>query len=131
MPRKIIGLSAIAPRYTVVFCDVWGVLHNGAHAFERAVEALRRFRAERGPVYLLTNAPRPAAAVARQLTELGVPDGATGGTYDSIVTSGDVTRSVLAALAAKPENKTVFHLGPDRDLAIYDGLNLRFGDAGF
>ncbi len=131
MPRKIIGLSAIAQRYTIVFCDVWGVLHNGVRAHDGAVAALRRFRAERGQVHLLTNAPRPATIIGRQLTEMGVPNGAADGAYDSIVTSGDVTRTVLAARATNADNdaKTVFHLGPDRDLAIYDGLNLRFGDA--
>ncbi len=120
MLHEIAGLETIAERYGVVFCDVWGVLHNGVRARAGAVDALRQFRTRHGQVHLLTNAPRPAEAVDRQLKDIGVP----GEIYDSIVTSGDVTRTVLAARAHGP----VFHLGPDRDFGIYDGLQIRFGD---
>jgi HAD superfamily hydrolase (TIGR01459 family) len=67
---------------------------------------------------LITNAPRPGEVVTRFLDNLGVPRGA----YDGIVSSGDVTR---AAMAARPD-KAVFHIGPERDLPIFDGLGLRF-----
>ena len=42
---------------------------------------------------LLTNAPRPDPPIRVQLQSLGVPDDA----YDALVTSGDVTRNVIAA----------------------------------
>ena len=42
--------------------------------------------------------------------------------YDGIVSSGDVTHSVMQA---RPE-KNVFHIGPERDLPIFDGLGLNF-----
>jgi len=49
---------------------------------------------------------------------VGVPRSA----YDGIVSSGDVTRAVMAELP----DKAVFHIGPERDLPIFDGLDLRF-----
>ncbi len=38
------SIAALAPRYDVVLCDIWGVLHNGAHAFAAASDALTRAR---------------------------------------------------------------------------------------
>lgn len=116
MAGLIGGLEEIAARYDGLLCDVWGVVHNGVSAFAPAVDALRRFRAARGPVLLVTNAPRPARLIRAQLTEFGVGEDA----YDDVLTSGDVTR---AAIAARPGAR-VFHLGPERDLPFYDGLDI-------
>ena len=115
--RRVAGLSELAGSYDAVLCDVWGVLHNGVAAFSEAVDALRRFRAGGGVVVLLTNAPRPWQPIRDQLRLLKAPDDA----YDAIVTSGDVTRNVIAE---RPGAK-LFHLGPDRDLPFYDGLDVR------
>ncbi len=67
---------------------------------------------------LVTNAPRPSEVVARQLEKLQVPRE----TYDAIVSSGDVTRSVIES---RP-GQSVFHLGPERDRSIFAGFNLTF-----
>lgn len=108
----------LARGYDVLFCDVWGVVHNGVTAFADACAALRRFRAGGGTAILITNAPRPASSVMRILDRLAVPREA----YDAIVSSGDVTRSIVEARLAQ----TVFHLGPSRDLPIFAGLDVRF-----
>lgn len=113
-PAAISGLSEIADDYRYILCDVWGVVHNGLNAHSAAVDALIRFKASGGRVLLITNAPRPAAKVVEQLRRLGVDPGA----YDDIVSSGDVAR---AFLSARPGAR-IFHLGPDRDLPIYEGL---------
>ncbi len=116
-PRQIDGLCEIAGHYESLFCDVWGVLHNGVRPYPATVDALSTYRSQTGgSVILVTNAPRPAAAVATQLAGLGIPDHA----FDGIVTSGDVTRS---AVAARPGAR-IFHLGPERDLGFYDGLDI-------
>ncbi len=80
------GLAEAQERYDAVLCDIWGVLHNGERAFPDAVEALLNMRRLGKAVTLITNAPRPKAEVAAQLTALGVPAEA----YDAIATSGDV-----------------------------------------
>ena len=117
LPPMIAGLSALAGRYDVLLCDVWGVIHDGAAAHPAACDALQRFRAGGGTVVLVSNAPRPGRAVAPQLAGYGVPDGA----FDAIVASGDVSRAVLAA---RPGVR-VFHIGPDRDLPLFEGLDAR------
>jgi HAD superfamily hydrolase (TIGR01459 family) len=110
--------STLADRYDVVLSDVWGVIHNGLESFPAACEALTRFRNKGGRVALITNAPRPGEVVVRLLDRLKVPRDC----FDAIVSSGDVTRAVMAA---RPD-KAVFHIGPERDLPIFDGLGLRF-----
>jgi len=117
-PQLAVGLSEISDRYDVVLCDIWGVIHNGREAFPAACEALSRFNAERGPVVLISNAPRPNPPVIEQLYGFGVPKGA----FAEIATSGDATRTLLAERAPGPAWK----LGPDRDWPLYEGLDLAF-----
>ena len=111
----------LARDYDVLLCDVGGVVHNGLAAFAAACEALMRFRAGGGTAILITNAPRSGEAVARILDRLKVPRDA----YDAITSSGEVTRSIVKARL--PES--VFHLGPERDLSIFAGLDVRFAPA--
>ncbi len=114
----ISGLGEISDRYDAIFCDVWGVIHNGMSAYRPAAEALARFRALGKTVILISNAPRPGLSVIGQLDRLGVPRTA----YDDIITSGDLTRAIVAERAGE----RVFHLGPERDLPIFEGLDAAF-----
>jgi len=110
--------SAFSENYDVVLSDVWGVIHNGVAATPEACDALVRFRAKGGTVSLITNAPRPGAVVSTFLDKLNVPRDA----YDTIVSSGDVSRGVIG----KRAGRNVFHIGPPRDLGIFEGLDLTF-----
>jgi HAD superfamily hydrolase (TIGR01459 family) len=115
----IAGLGEIAQRYEALVCDVWGVIHNGREAFPGVVDCLRSFRAQ-GTVLLLSNAPRPSAPIREQLTGLGVPADA----YHAVVTSGDLTRRLLAEKAEGGMPFKVHHVGPDRDLPLFQGLTV-------
>jgi HAD superfamily hydrolase (TIGR01459 family) len=101
--------------------DVWGVIHNGVEPFAPACEACTRFRLGGGIVVLLSNAPRPWSAVAAQLDRIGVPRFS----WDAIVTSGDAARALVGAWQGRP----IFHLGPERDLPLYEGLDAKLGSA--
>jgi HAD superfamily hydrolase (TIGR01459 family) len=115
-PPVLNGISSLAPNYDLFLCDVWGVIHNGETAHPAAVEALRKARAAGITVILITNAPRPGAVIERQIVNFKVPRDC----YDTIVASGDVTRDELRR---RPGAK-VFHLGPERDMPNYEGLDL-------
>ena len=58
MTRILAALSQVAADYDVLYCDLWGCLHDGKAPFPDAVAALRGFRAGGGKVLLLTNAPQ-------------------------------------------------------------------------
>src|SRR5271154_4586298 len=113
--RFVERLRDLVDGVEVVLSDVWGVVHNGLEAFPEACEALHTCRSRGGTVILITNAPRPADSVQRQLRKLGVADE----TYDAIVTSGDLTRHFVAG---HPGQK-VFWLGPERTYSIHHGLD--------
>ena len=116
MAKRISNLSEITGNYDVVLSDVWGVLHNGIDAFSGACTALADARKAGVTVVLITNSPRPSPGVIDQLRILGVPDEA----YDRIVTSGDVTRHLIAEGPRK-----IFLLGPERDMPLFDGLDVQ------
>jgi HAD superfamily hydrolase (TIGR01459 family) len=113
------SIKDLGSRYAAWLVDIWGVMHNGRRASERAVAATRAFRAQGGIVVLISNSPRPSPSVQEQLRHLGVP----GEAYDATVTSGDLTRHELG----KHKGATVYHLGPERDRPIFHGLDLKLG----
>lgn len=120
-PPRVSGLSELARLYPAILCDVWGVVHNGVRSFSAACDALARYRAGGGTVVLLTNAPRLSPYIVAQMDTLGV----TEASYDGIVTSGDVTRALLAR---RPGAK-VLHIGTVNHLPLYEGLDLTLVDS--
>jgi HAD superfamily hydrolase (TIGR01459 family) len=113
--RFVERLRDVAAGVDVLLSDIWGVVHNGLEAFPEACEALHNHRSRGGTVILITNAPRPADSVQRQLRKLHVADE----TYDAIVSSGDLTRHYVA----DHPGRKMFWLGPERDSSIYRGLD--------
>jgi HAD superfamily hydrolase (TIGR01459 family) len=118
LPGFIDHFEPLARDYDALFCDVWGVVHNGVAAFPAACDALMRFRRQGGAAILITNAPRAGASVERILDRFGVPREA----YDAITSSGDVTRGIVESRI----KQSVFHLGPERDHSIFTGLDVTF-----
>jgi HAD superfamily hydrolase (TIGR01459 family) len=101
--------------YDVMFCDVWGVLHDGNRAFAAACDALLRFKAAGGTVVLVSNAPVPAEGVAAMLDYREVPREA----YDAIVASGELALRHIAERGYK----RIFCIGPaDRDALTFSRL---------
>ncbi len=69
---------------------------------------------------LISNAPRPSRALYSQISGVGVPDEA----WSAYVSSGDVTRALLAERAPGP----AWAVGPPRDETLYEGLGLDLVD---
>lgn len=119
-PPLIGGLSEIAAAYRFVLCDAWGVIHNGVAAYPVATEALHAFREAGGSVVVITNAPRLKRDILAQFERIGVDHSS----FDDVVSSGEAARSYFAA---RPGLK-VHHVGPARDLAIYEGTGVTLCD---
>lgn len=114
---EINSIEPFAAMSDVWFVDIWGVLHNGRKPFDSAVVACQKFRHSGGTVVLVSNSPRPRAGVIRQLSDIGVDANA----YDAVVSSGDVSRDLIANWSGRG----VRHIGPSRDVPIFDGLSVR------
>lgn len=118
----VVSLPHSARTRRAWFVDIWGVMHNGVRPFDGAVAACRAFRNTGGKVILVSNAPRPSGAVAAQLDRIGVQKDA----YDAILSSGDISRGLIENFAGR----SVLHIGPERDLPLFDGLGVRLDGAG-
>jgi HAD superfamily hydrolase (TIGR01459 family) len=105
-------LDALDPRYRLILCDVWGVVHDGVALYAGAAERLRQWRREGRCVCLITNAPRTAEAVEQQLARIGLSRDA----YDFVATSGEAGIVALSALA-----KHVGFVGTAADREILEG----------
>lgn len=111
-PPILTNAGDLLERYDAVFCDVWGVLHDGVNAHADAGAALARFRAGGGTVVLVSNAPIPADGVAQVLAKTRVRRDA----WDAIVSSGDIA---LRHIAEKGYRR-LHQVGPGkRDYKLY------------
>ena len=118
VPPILSHAGPLLERYGVIFCDVWGVVHNGVTAFEGACRALETFRAGGGTVILVSNAPVPKRRVADMLESRHVPQSA----WDDIVSSGDIA----LAHVQKRGFTRLYCIGPqDRDQALFGALTAR------
>jgi HAD superfamily hydrolase (TIGR01459 family) len=116
-PELLSGLSAVADQYDAIFCDIWGVIHNGRQHFPPAYEALKRFKTERGPVVLISNSPRPRDSLVAQLASLGIMEDG----FSAVISSGDATREYLRKFAP---TGPAWRIGDPREQSLYEGINI-------
>lgn len=125
--QHLTGFAALADRYDGFVLDLWGVIHDGVNAFPHAVETLGQLRRAGKRTLLLSNVPRPNDAVQAMMRRMGIEDGL----YTDIMTSGEAVRR---SLIAPPDlwwaqlGQRMYHLGPERDRPVYDGLPLTVVD---
>ena len=117
------GFAPLAARFDGLILDLWGVVHDGVRPYPGAVDCLARLRDAGKRVVMLSNAPRRAAPAQAAMRRMGIDDAL----YTGIMTSGE---AVHLALRDRPDawwvalGSRVFHLGPERDLNVLEGLAL-------
>jgi HAD superfamily hydrolase (TIGR01459 family) len=109
-------MKKLSATFPVWFCDIWGVVHDGQKPFAKTCTTLAKHRDSGGTVILVTNSPRTSQGVEKQLHGIGVDRSS----YDAVVTSGDVTRTLMV----QQGGGKLFHLGPARDSSIFTGLDV-------
>lgn len=87
-------LDDLPPRYRFILCDLWGCVHDGVRLYPGAANRLLQWRREGRFIVLITNAPRTADFVQRQVAELGLPRDA----WDAITTGGEAGVTALSRL---------------------------------
>jgi len=123
MADRLEGFAPLAARYAGFILDLWGVVHDGVKPYPGAVDCLKRLKEAGRRSVLLSNAPRRAGAAQAAIRAMGIADDL----YDGILTSGEAVHVALrdrtdpwfAALGTR-----VFHLGPERDRNVIEGLPL-------
>jgi len=115
--------DSLDPKYRLVLCDVWGVVHDGVTLYPGAADRLAQWRRDGRCVILLTNAPRTAEAVEQQLARIGLPRDS----YDAVATSGEAGIEALNALG-----RPVGFIGTTGDREILEGRGVIIAeDEGF
>jgi HAD superfamily hydrolase (TIGR01459 family) len=109
------NLDALDPRYRLILCDIWGVVHDGVTVDQRATKRLLEWKDQDRAIILITNAPRTAEAVEAQLDRLGLPRAA----WDGVATSGEAGIAALSKLFRPPG-----FLGTAADREILEGRGI-------
>jgi HAD superfamily hydrolase (TIGR01459 family) len=109
-------LDALDPKYRLILCDVWGVVHDGVTLYPGAAARLCQWHDQGRFVCLITNAPRTADAVTLQLERMGLARKC----WDGIATSGEAGIEALNALG-----RPVGFVGTRGDWAILEGRGVR------
>ena len=121
------GFASLAGRYDGFILDLWGVIHDGVQPYPGAVGCLERLRAAGKRCVLLSNAPRRSHAAEAMLRDMGIGPAL----YDAILTSGEAVHLALRDRADPwfaALGRRVYHLGPERDRSVLDGLGLVLAD---
>ena len=106
-------------KYRVVLCDLWGVVHDGVRLYPYAAERLTGWRRDGRKVILVTNAPRTADVIERQLGRIGLPRDA----WDGISTGGEAGNAALLELG-----RPVGFLGTAGDRVVIEGHGVPIAD---
>lgn len=121
MMKVLRGLSEVASDYECFIVDLWGVMHDGVTPYAGAVHCLQQLAGRR--ILLLSNAPRRAASAQSMLRKMGIADDL----YTAILTSGEATWLALRDRSDPWFTKLgsrVYHIGPQRDRNVMEGLGL-------
>ena len=111
--RELKHLSDIYEKYETFIIDLWGVVHNGIMLNSKAIEAIDNLNRKSKKIVFLSNAPRPSLKVKNFLLKMNMDK-----KYLShVMTSGE---AAMQAINKNKFGKTFFHLGPPRDISVFE-----------
>lgn len=118
-PVILPGLAAVAARYDAFVLDLWGCVHDGIKPYPGVPETLAAMRGAGKRVLMLSNVPRRVAPVHDMLAAMGIGRDL----YDVVLSSGESAWRALKARADAQHaalGRRGYHLGPARDVTIFD-----------
>lgn len=123
-PRVVSGLAGLVDEYDGYLVDSYGVLHDGKSLYPGTRDCLMHLRRHEKRVVILTNTPRRASTVGKEIARVGVtPD-----SFDLVISAGEASHRLLRELhSVEPTvtGKRCYYIGPDRSREILDGLDLQ------
>jgi HAD superfamily hydrolase (TIGR01459 family) len=113
--KELNHLSEVFSAYDTFVIDLWGVIHNGITLNEKAIEAVDQLKKHSKKIVFLSNAPRPSTKVIDFLLKIKMDKRY----LSNVVTSGE---AAMHAINQNKFGKKFFHLGPPRDVAIFEKI---------
>ncbi|MEK9684033.1 MAG: TIGR01459 family HAD-type hydrolase [Rhodospirillaceae bacterium] len=119
------GIRDLVRSYDALIIDLWGVIHDGVNLLPGSASCLAELNEAKISYAFLSNAPRRAKPLIDAMIEMGIPaDHAV-----NVISSGEATHMALKE-RADPWFTGVggrcYHLGPQRDHSLFDGLKIEF-----
>ena len=105
-------ISSYSSKAKVIFCDLWGVIHNGQVLYDGGQLFLLNMKKFGVKVIFISNAPRPNYIVEEGLLRKFKLENKL---FDSIITSGDMT---IKFMNKKKFGNRYYHLGPSKDFDL-------------
>src|SRR5439155_4815528 len=102
--------------------DSYGVLHDGESLYPGSAECLENLRSKGRTVVILTNTPRRARTVAREIERTGIAPRH----YDFLVSAGEVTFRMLSTRREElglAFDDVIYYVGPPRSRELLDGIS--------
>lgn len=121
-PALLDGLTEIADRYDGFIIDLWGVIHDGGALYPGAHDALARLAARGRKTVMLSNAPRRAEMLVRQLAMLGIGRSLFG----EVMSSGEAVHRELRARRDpwfERLGRRYLLIGAPGDAVLLDGID--------
>ena len=111
--KELKHLEDIFENYDTFVIDLWGVMHNGVVLNPKAIEAVKQLKKNLKKIVFLSNAPRPSSKVISFLLKMKMDKKF----LENVMTSGE---AAMHAINQKKFGKTFFHLGPERDISVFE-----------
>ena len=111
--KELNHLADIFKKYDTFIIDLWGVMHNGVTLNPQAIEAVENLKKNSKKIVFLSNAPRPSSKVINFLLKMKMDKKY----LEHVMTSGE---AAMYAINQKKFGKTFYHLGPTRDISVFE-----------
>ena len=111
--KELNHLADIFKKYDTFIIDLWGVMHNGVTLNPKAIEAVENLKKNSKKIVFLSNAPRPSSKVINFLLKMKMDKKY----LEHVMTSGE---AAMYAINQKKFGKTFYHLGPTRDISVFE-----------
>ena len=111
--KELKHLADIFKNYDTFIIDLWGVMHNGVSLNPKAIEAVDKLKKNSKKIVFLSNAPRPSEKVINFLLKMKMDKKY----LEHVMTSGE---AAMHAINQKKFGKTFYHLGPSRDISVFE-----------
>ena len=113
--KELNHLADIFENYDTFIIDLWGVMHNGVTLNPKALEVVDKLKKNSKKIVFLSNAPRPSAKVINFLLKMKMNKKY----LEHVMTSGE---AAMHAINQKKFGKTFYHLGPSRDISVFENV---------
>ena len=122
MTKVINSFSEISDKYNVFILDQWGVMHDGHHGYDHAIDAVTHLIYKNKQLIIISNSSKRRISSINRLKDLGFDKN----NFIEVMTSGEMIWQELKDFSYKYDFKTknCFHIF---DSSKEDGKDFRIG----